>query len=435
MSDSKVTLDSKLTVVSSRPVKRGMIHKLSGVDHGMGYHTLHLIFYYKNEDNWFESFELDPLRESLSKVLSMYPTVTGRLARVEEDGGDWEIRCNDTGVRVIKANVDSTIEKWLSSSAGGPDEAQLIAWDDMPLDTSTWSPFQIQINSFKEGGIAIGVSCTHMIADLTFLSSFFKSWSQIYRHVTPISHPPFLTPISITSSPNNNEDMSPNSEPKPQTNITSATFKFSNSIIKQLTSKCAGATAFDVLAALFWTRVTLLKGSNLHKQNHSLSICRDFRKLIKTNLPVGYFGNALHFSKFSLNSEEMKNGKKLEDIASLIHMHMTEVTEEEIMSSIESFESQKESTPKCVYGSSELTCMYMEETESLLYESMFGDNEKPAHVSCRVGNVGGEGLIMVMPSSEGGFARNVIVMLKEEQVDKLCKDQEMLMLQPTIILC
>lgn len=145
MSDSKVTLDSKLTVVSSRPVKSGMNHRLSGVDHGMGYHTLHLIFYYKNEGKWFESFELDPLRESLSEVLSIYPTVTGRLGRVKEDDGDWEVRCNDAGVRVIKANVDSTIEKWLSSSAGGSDEVQLIAWDDMPLDTSTWSPFRIQV--------------------------------------------------------------------------------------------------------------------------------------------------------------------------------------------------------------------------------------------------------------------------------------------------
>jgi hypothetical protein len=144
----KVTLDSKLTVVSSRPVSSGKTHKLTGVDHGMSYHTLHLIFYYKNEKKWFRSFELDPLRESLSEVLSIYPTITGRLGREkEEDGGtgNWEVRCNDAGVRVIKANVDSTIDEWLSSSATGSDEAQLIAWDDMPHDPSTWSPFRIQV--------------------------------------------------------------------------------------------------------------------------------------------------------------------------------------------------------------------------------------------------------------------------------------------------
>jgi hypothetical protein len=145
MSEFKVTLESKLTVVSSRPVKSGKTHKLSGVDHAMGYHTLHLIFYYKNEDKWFGSFELDPLRESLSEVLSIYPTVTGRLSREKEEGGDWQVRCNDAGVRVIKANVNCTIDEWLSSSASGSDETQLIAWDDMPHDPSTWSPFRIQV--------------------------------------------------------------------------------------------------------------------------------------------------------------------------------------------------------------------------------------------------------------------------------------------------
>ena len=45
-----------------------------------------------------------------------------------------------------------------------------------------------------------------------------------------------------------------------------------------------------------------------------------------------------------------------------------------------------------MYGT-ELTCVCMEhlvfeeENESLLYAAMFGNNEKPVHVSCRVGNV------------------------------------------------
>lgn len=447
----KVTLDSKLTVVSSRPVSSGKTHKLTGVDHGMSYHTLHLIFYYKNEKKWFRSFELDPLRESLSEVLSIYPTITGRLGREkEEDGGtgNWEVRCNDAGVRVIKANVDSTIDEWLSSSATGSDEAQLIAWDDMPHDPSTWSPFRIQINSFKEGGVAIGLSFSHMLSDLTFASSFFKSWTQTHRH-SPISNPPFFTPINTTSSPILTNNI-PNSSLKPQTitsssNIATSTFKFSSSIMKHSLSKiqnkkCPNATPFDFLSALFWTRVAHLNPKEIHNQTHSLSICRDFRKLIKPSLPTGYFGNALHFSNLSLKIEEMENGE-LGNVASLIHTHLKGVTDKEIKSSIEWFESQKETeegkfgTPKCMYGK-ELTfvCMEEEETASLLYESMFCDSEKPAHVSCRVGNVDGEGLIIVMPSSDGGFARTVIVMLKEEELGKLCNDQEILKLEPKIIL-
>ena len=84
-------MNSKLTVVSSRPVSasgKGKAHALSALDSAMGSHTVHVIYYYKNEEKWFESFDLlDPLRESLSEVLTLYPTVTVRLVKRGVDGG------------------------------------------------------------------------------------------------------------------------------------------------------------------------------------------------------------------------------------------------------------------------------------------------------------------------------------------------------------
>lgn len=110
----------------------------------MSQHTLHIIFYYKDEENkLFGSFDLEPLRESLSEALTMYPTMTGRLARGQD--GNWEVRCNDAGVRVVKATVDTTLHQWLTS-APGSQEAHLVTWDDMPDDPSTWSPFRIQVS-------------------------------------------------------------------------------------------------------------------------------------------------------------------------------------------------------------------------------------------------------------------------------------------------
>ncbi|TKY61393.1 Shikimate O-hydroxycinnamoyltransferase [Spatholobus suberectus] len=427
MSNSRVTLNSKLTVVSSKPVSSGKAHTLSALDRAMGSHTLHIIFYYKNEDNWFESFDLDPLRESLSEVLTLYPTVTGRLARVV-DGG-WEVKCNDAGVRVIKATVDATLDEWLES-ASGSEEKLLIAWDDMPDDPTTWSPFRIQINSFQGGGVAIGVSCSHMLADLTFVASFFKSWAEFHRHL-PITHPPFVAPFpnhaeaeslprhaAITASPRN---------------MATATFKFSCSTIKQCLSKahdtCPNATPFDFLAALFWTRIARSKPPKTDHQTHSLAICTDFRGLLKASLPIGYFGNALCFSTLSQKVEDMEGGQ-LGGTVSAVHRHLGGLSEEEIWSTMEG--------NYCVYGA-ELTCVCMEHLvvegdESLLYAAMFGNNEKPVHVSCRVGNVEGEGLIMVMPSSEGGFGRTVMVMLPEEELAELSKDEAILELEPAMLL-
>lgn len=139
-SRSRVDVHSMLTAVSSKPVGQGQTHPLSVLDHAMGRHTLHMVFYYKK--NPFGIFDLDPLRVCLSEVLSLYPQVTGRLTRRES--GNWEVKCNDAGVRVLRAKVEVTIDEWLIS-ADGSEEKDLTFWEEMPEDPSTWSPFRFQV--------------------------------------------------------------------------------------------------------------------------------------------------------------------------------------------------------------------------------------------------------------------------------------------------
>ena len=71
---------------------------------------------------------------------------------------------------------------------------------------------------------------------------------------------------------------------------------------------------------------------------------------------------------------------------------------------------------------------------SLIYAATFDKEEKPVHVSCHVGNVEGEGLIVVMPSMEEGLARTVLVTLPEKELAELCEDQAILRLEPTMLL-
>ncbi|CBI34184.3 unnamed protein product, partial [Vitis vinifera] len=343
----RVTVNSRLTVVSSKPVGPGVTHKLSGLDHAMGLHTIHMIFYYGN--NPATSFDLDPFRVSLSEVLSMYPAVTGRLIRGED--GNWVVNCNDAGVRVLRATVRTTLDEWLRS-ADGAEERDLTVWEDMAQDPTIWSPFRIQINEFEGGGIAIGLSCTHLHADPTCATLLLKSWSEAHRREA-IAHPPFFHSSALRGRP-----------------------------VLNTKTNCPDATPFDLLAALFWTSLAPMK-SPAPDHKHSLSICIDFRKLMHAPLPYGYFGNALHFSLL-------------------------------------------------MYGP-ELTCVSMEHMVIPRgYAGMFKD-AKPVHIACHVGNVEGEGLIMVLPSHEEGLARTVMVTLPEEQMAKLCKDQAILRLEPTVV--
>ncbi|KAK6915428.1 hypothetical protein RJ641_020545 [Dillenia turbinata] len=434
---TRVKVHSKLTQVSSTPVKPGKIHPLSVLDQSMGLHTLHMVLYYRVSP--FNSFDLDPLRASLCEALSNYPPVTGRLTR--DDDGNWVVNCNDAGLRVLRATVGTTLDEWLGSAD---------AFEELDLTK------KVKINEFEGGGVAIGLSCTHLNADPTSATLLLKSWSEVHRREA-IAHAPFFHPPALRRRPNPNTDtQSANyyatksklvSSP---TKMSTVTFRFSSHMIKnclsEVQNKCPNATPFDLLAALFWLRIVLLKSKSYGDQC-ALSICIDFRKLMQAPLPYGYFGNALHFSLLSTNAEDLEGGD-LGHVAELVHSHVAGIEEEEFWSVIDWLDSRREgkklAPPFRMYGP-ELTCVSMEHmnapkgpTESasqpLMYAVMFEKDEKPLHVSYHVGNVEGEGLIMVMPSPEEGLGRTVMVTLPEEQTAKLCEDHDILRLKPTMLL-
>ncbi|WRX22888.1 hypothetical protein QQP08_015375 [Theobroma cacao] len=441
---SRVNMHSKLTAVSSKPVEPGKTHLLTPLDQAMGQHSLHLVFYY--EKNPFGSFDLDPIRVSLSETLSLYPPVTGRLTRGES--GNWEVKCNDSGVRVLRAKVSVGIDEWLRYG-NGMEERDLAAWEDMPENPNTWSPFRIQVTELEGGGVAIGLNCSHMNADLTSLVLFFKTWTEAHRQQAIVYPPVFSSAlhgraVPVSDSKSAEHYVAKSFVEAPSVKMASTAFKFSNSVIKKCLSEihvtCPDATPFDLLAALFWIPVACLNGSK-HDHTHSISFCIDFRRLLKEPLSYGYFGNALHFSVLSLGEKDLIPGE-LGHVAEAVHGHIAGIKEEEILSVVDWLESRKGeggkyAQPFRMYGP-ELTCVSMEHMingdQSLMYATMFEDNVRPAHVACHVGNVEGEGLIMVMPSPEGALARTVMVTLPEEEIAKLCEDEAILRLEPTMLL-
>ncbi|KAK9140026.1 hypothetical protein Scep_009707 [Stephania cephalantha] len=441
---NRVAVHSKLTVVSDTPIDPGKTYPLSTLDHAMALHTLHLIFYYRYDRR---DDDLGRLRHSLAEVLSQYPPVTGRLRRRPQDG-NWEIKCNDAGVRVLKAKVAATLDEWLSAAApggGGCEEMDLAVWEDMPDEPNVWSPFRVQMNDFEGGGLAIGLSCPHMHADPTCATFFMKSWTDMYRQAS-LSHPPFFHPPGLrgreTPKTNTKSAKYYESKSKMETPVSlkmsTATFRFSEKTIKNLLSdihnRCPDATPFEVLAALFWSSISNFKTHVGNQPCSSISICIDIKKRMYAPLPHGFFGNALHFSRVSCNLTEMHEGV-LDHLTAQIHDHLSNLDEEEFWSAIEWLESKKSAEgqlppPFTMYGP-ELTFANLEHVQA--YAAMLG-NSKPVHVSYHVGGVNGEGLVLVLPSPEDGLGRTVMVTLPEGEATKLCEDQAILQLEPTILL-
>ncbi|KAJ8649349.1 hypothetical protein MRB53_002372 [Persea americana] len=425
------------TAVSGTPVRPGKTFAMSVLDHLMAAHHLRIVFYYRSED-------MRKLKDSLTEALSSYPPVTGRLKRREEDG-NWEVKCNDAGVRVLEAKLDVSLDEWLRSARA--EELDLTYWEEMPEDPYIWSPFYVQMNEFEGGGLAIGLSCTHMQADPTCATLLVKAWSDMHRQ-SSIVHPPFFHPPGLQGRINPNTDTKSSkyyaakskAKPPSHAKMSTATLKFSDAAVKKCLSdvhmKCSDATPFDVLSALFWSRVVAAKASmNMEGEAQTaLSICIDFRKLMHAALPHGYYGNALHFSSVSSTAAEMEEGG-LGFVAEIIHHHLSGLDEEEYWSAIDWVESQKDmegkfAPPFRVYGP-ELTCANMEHLPA--YDVMFDKDVKPVHVAYHVGNVEGEGLILVLPSPVEGLGRTVSVTLPVEQLEKVLSDKAILRLEPTVL--
>ncbi|CAN8265423.1 unnamed protein product [Cochlearia groenlandica] len=424
--ENRVEIKSMLTAISSKPAGSVRVHRFTSLDNVMSQHTVHVIFYYASSP--FESFDIDSVRVALSDLLCMYPPAIGRVNKNPE--GILEVKCNDAGLRVLKAKVSGSVDQWLRS-ADGDEESNLTVWEDMPQDSSTWSPFRLQINEFEGGGVAIGLSCPHRQADPTTLTVLLKSWTEIQRRLC-IAHPPSFTGLdrNVTDTDAVKLDVEtitkPISRPIMRKTAT-ATFRFSADAYTRCVKEYSLGThtPFDVFAALLWTRVALVK-----QRCDRVCICVDYRRILPNPLPYGFFGNALNFSSLEITDVA---DKEIGHVSRLIKEHVASINAEKIRSDINRVGSCQDQ----MYGG-DFTIVSMEhmivEGEPLMYEAVFENGVKPVHVSYRIGNHGGEGMITVMPSPEKGFGRSVAVTLPEEEMFKLLSDQEIIRLDPKVIL-
>ncbi|KAJ8506309.1 hypothetical protein OPV22_007195 [Ensete ventricosum] len=121
------------------------------------------------------------IKESLSAVLSGHPILSGRL---RNSGGSWEVKFNDSGVRLVQATAEMTMSEFLASEDRDGKEAQLAYWEDINEDDPNFSAlFYIQVTQFQGDGYAIGISCSLLLADPLFLSRFLRSWSQTHMQL------------------------------------------------------------------------------------------------------------------------------------------------------------------------------------------------------------------------------------------------------------
>jgi Transferase family len=209
--------------------------------------------------------------------------------------------------------------------------------------------------------------------------------------------------------------------------MSSATFVFSASLVNQCLADISvpDISPFDALASLLWLRISSYKDGGLGAAQLTLAL--DCRRRMYAPLPIGFYGNALHFLRVKA---DLSFG--WDHVASELRRHAADIKEDDIWSSVEWLHERRKEKAFQMYGP-ELTCLAMDDV--LLYGPEFGTGILPVNATCRIGNAQGEGLVLVMagPPGEGDKSRTVVVTLPTDLTAKICQDDVILKYGPKIM--
>ncbi|KAL7612660.1 uncharacterized acetyltransferase At3g50280-like [Lactuca sativa] len=140
------------------------------------------------------------LREGLSRVLTHFPPLAGRL--ITDANGYVYITCNDAGVQFLHANATHISVTDIVSPLHVPDSVKgFFAFDRMVSHDGHFNPLlAVQVTELQDG-VFIGFSVNHAVVDGTSLWNFINTFAEVCRGVKLITKQPCFTRESVLISP------------------------------------------------------------------------------------------------------------------------------------------------------------------------------------------------------------------------------------------
>ncbi|KAH7283337.1 hypothetical protein KP509_34G002100 [Ceratopteris richardii] len=334
-SEINVVIRGRETVVPETPTERRTFF-LSCLD--IFWKDVHynqrLVFYEAVPDE--QEALANRLKRSLAQCLVHYYPWCGRLVKE----GRPAIDCNDAGVEFVEACVDSPLLQLADEGFQmRPLFRQLCQHVDHTKDNSPL--LSVQVTFFSDGGVAVGITQSHVIADGQALWNFMMSWSECSRGV-PLSCPP-VHDRELLALPNpsaekastwrfyeskvEGEEGSPSTGdsadetqlgPSTPPDLTQCLLIMPSSAIKQLKAEDGGVhTSYEVMCAHLWKHITIARQRPPHEPTF-LFVLANCRSRINPPLPATYFGNAIGFDICVAKPKRICS-ETLHDTASRIH--------------------------------------------------------------------------------------------------------------------
>ncbi|KAJ8750301.1 hypothetical protein K2173_014216 [Erythroxylum novogranatense] len=135
-----------------------------------------LFFYSCRNDNLKIEDKLAKLKDSLSKTLTRFYPLAGRIKDQRT------VDCNDEGVLYVVAQVNHEMYNFLEAPNSRTLTHLVIPYQPICEGPPELVPqLTIQVNLFACGGMAIGLCVLHKIIDAYTVTSFVKSWAALAR--------------------------------------------------------------------------------------------------------------------------------------------------------------------------------------------------------------------------------------------------------------
>ncbi|KAE8677569.1 FAM135B protein [Hibiscus syriacus] len=126
------------------------------------------------------------LQHSISKTLSLFYPLAGRL----HDAAT--VNCNDEGAFFVEAKVNIQLSHFLNKPDLNLMDHFLPTTDPPTMELSNGAMFLVRFTSFSCGGVAVSLSLTHKLFDVSALLTLLQTWSSV---CCGSSHP--IAPILI----------------------------------------------------------------------------------------------------------------------------------------------------------------------------------------------------------------------------------------------
>ncbi|XP_059459500.1 protein ECERIFERUM 2 [Corylus avellana] len=377
------------TAVPATQTGENKVSELTDMDLAMKLHYIEGVYFFTSEAA--EGLRPEDLKGPLFHCLSRFFTASGRVRRSET--GRPFIKCNDSGIRIVEADCDQTIEQVLATKDHSFHSS--LAYTQHLGPDLGFSPLVIiQFTRFKHGGVSVGLSWAHVLGDAFAAIAFINLWGQILSgHAPPkCLHAPIpRKPKFPPTIPNKSIPTLKRVDPVGDCWLTASICKMDTNYFhvtaEQLEQMVAKARAvakishFQVLSAIIWKYLSEIREG----ETRIVTIC----KTNSHNRENEYPTNAMVLSAVEADFSVAK--ADISELAELIAEKRVEENEE--MVEIENGEADY-----IAYGAN-LTFVNLEEAK--IYGLEMKGN-RPAFANYAINGVGDEGVVLVLPGPING---------------------------------